>query len=383
MTAHDPAACPAPVDDPARIVHVGLGDRSYDIRIGRGLLASLGTRLNALAPGSRVGIVADAQVWALYGNQIETSLANAEIDCATITVPPGEQSKCFAEVERISSLLIDAKLERGDVLLAVGGGVTGDLAGFCASILRRGIRFVQVPTSLLAQVDSSVGGKTGIDMPQGKNLIGCFHQPIEVIADTGLLDTLSEREFRAGYAEVAKYGLLGDATFFAQLEQNWRDIFSGGSMREDAVAKSCMAKADIVAQDEREGGVRALLNLGHTFGHAFEAATGYSSRLLHGEAIAIGMVLAFQVSADNDDVSADTVARVVRHFQDVGLPTKYSDIPGPMPDAAGLLDLMSQDKKVERGDLTLILVRDIGDAYVAKGVDTNALKTFLDRAVRS
>ena len=214
-----------------------------------------------------------------------------------MTVPAGESSKSFPMFERVCDALIAARIERGDLVVALGGGVVGDLAGFAAAVVRRGLDYVQVPTTLLAQVDSSVGGKTAINSSHGKNLIGAFHQPILVVADTALLDTLPPREFRAGYAEVAKYGLLGDAGFFAWLEANWRDVFAGGPAREHAIAASCRMKAAIVARDERETGERALLNLGHTFGHAFEAAAGFSDRLLHGEAIALGMALAFRFSA--------------------------------------------------------------------------------------
>ena len=277
--------------------------------------------------------------------------------------------------------LIAAKIERNDLVVALGGGVVGDLAGFAAAILRRGVDFVQVPTSLLAQVDSSVGGKTGINSPQGKNLLGAFHQPVLVIADTAVLDTLSPRQFRAGYAEVAKYGVLGDEAFFAWLEANHGDLFKGGAAREHAIATSCRAKAAIVARDERETGDRALLNLGHTFGHALEAATGFSDRLFHGEGVAIGMVLAAEFSASLGMMAPADAARVERHLVEVGLPTRLQDIAGfaqeGLADADALMALMAQDKKVRRGKLTFILLEAVGRAVIAKDVEPNRVREFL------
>jgi 3-dehydroquinate synthase len=262
-------------------------------------------------------------------------------------------------------------------VVALGGGVVGDLAGFAAAVIRRGLDYVQVPTSLLAQVDSSVGGKTAIDSRHGKNLVGAFHQPILVVVDTALLDTLPARELAAGYAEVAKYGLLGDAAFFARLESNWREVFAGGPAREQAIATSCRAKAAIVSRDERETGDRALLNLGHTFGHAFEAAAGFSGALLHGEAIALGMVLAFEFSARRGLLPAAEAERVARHLAAVGLPTHLSAIAGLLPDANQLMNLIAQDKKVQRGRLTFILARGIGKAFVAPDVDAAEVRAFL------
>jgi 3-dehydroquinate synthase len=278
--------------------------------------------------------------------------------------------------------VLAAKIERGDFVIALGGGVVGDLAGFAAAVTRRGVDFVQIPTTLLAQVDSSVGGKTGINSRFGKNLVGAFHQPALVLADIGLLDTLPPREFRAGYAEVAKYGLINDALFFAWLEKNRDDIFAGGAARTEAIAVSCRHKAAIVGRDERESGERALLNLGHTFGHALETATGFSDRLKHGEAIAIGMVLAFRLSAKLGFCDAADETRVAAHFATAGLPTKLSDIPGELPPAGELLALMAQDKKVRRGALTFILVRGIGKAFVQAGVDPEPVHTLLDQALR-
>jgi 3-dehydroquinate synthase len=283
-------------------VTVSLGERSYDIAIGRGLLASLGARVAKLRPRAKAVIVTDENVARLHLAAAEAALAQAGVAAHRVIVPPGEASKSYRVFEQVCEAVIASRIERDDLVIALGGGVIGDLAGFVAAVMRRGIDYVQVPTSLLADVDSSVGGKTAIDSAHGKNLIGAFYQPILVLADTALLDSLPEREFRAGYAEVVKYGLLGDAAFFAWLESNWREVFAGGGSsgrfaREQAIAVCCRAKADIVARDERETGDRALLNLGHTFGHAFEAACGFSDRLLHGEAVSLGMALAFAFSA--------------------------------------------------------------------------------------
>ena len=367
----------APVRTAETVVKVELGDRSYDIAIGRGLLASLGARIAALKPGAKAAIVTDETVAKHYLAPATAALAASHIVATPIVVAPGEASKCFATLERVCDALLAARVERGDVVIALGGGVVGDLAGFAAAVVRRGIDYVQVPTTLLAQVDSSVGGKTAIDSRLGKNLIGAFYQPILVVADTALLDTLSVREFRAGYAEVAKYGLLGDAGFFAWLEANWNDVFAGGTAREHAIATSCRMKAEIVGRDERESGERALLNLGHTFGHAFEAGAGFSDRLLHGEAIAIGMSLAFAFSARLRLVSPADADRARRHLSGVGLPTRASDVPGGVPDLDSLMDLIAQDKKVKRGRLTFILARAVGQAFVANDVDAGEARAFL------
>jgi 3-dehydroquinate synthase len=359
-------------------VRVALGDRAYDIVIGRGLLASLGQRVAALRPGAKVAIVADEAVARLHLAATEASLEAAGIASSRVMVPQGEASKRFSEFERVCEELIEARIERGDLVVALGGGVIGDLAGFAAATVRRGLDFVQVPTSLLAQVDSSVGGKTAINSRRGKNLIGAFHQPILVVADTALLDTLSPREFRAGYAEVAKYGMLGDAGFFAWLDANATDVFAGaGNAREHAIATCCRMKAEIVARDERETGERALLNLGHTFGHAFEAAAGFSQRLLHGEAVALGTVLAYEFSTRSSLLPNNAAARVAQHLAAVGLPIHVRDLQGPLPDAERLMDLIAQDKKVKRGKLTFILVRGIGQAFVAHDVDPAEVRTFL------
>jgi 3-dehydroquinate synthase len=360
------------------LVDVKLGARSYDIVIGRDAIASLGKRISALRPGVGVFIVTDENVARHVLPAAREALDGARIKHGSIVVPPGESSKSFTVFEQVCEAIIAARMERGDLVIALGGGVVGDLAGFAAAVVRRGLDYVQVPTTLLAQVDSSVGGKTAIDSRHGKNLVGAFHQPILVVADTALLDTLPAREFRAGYAEVVKYGLLGDAGFFAWLEANWRDMFAGGAARDHAIAVSCRAKAAIVARDERETGDRQLLNLGHTFGHALEAAGGFSDRLLHGEAIAIGMALAFEFSAARQGLLPKAAAtRVVRHLAAVGLPTKIKHIPGAAPDVDRLMELIGQDKKIKRGQLTFILARGIGTAFVETGVDPAEVRAFL------
>src|SRR5882757_6615115 len=368
-------------------VDVALGDRTYDIVIGRDVLGSLGSRVAALRPGVRTAVVTDKTVAKHWLEATEASLAAAGITSSRIIVEEGEGSKTYAGLEKVSEALIAAKIERNDLVIALGGGVVGDLAGFAAAILRRGVDFVQVPTSLLAQVDSSVGGKTGINSPQGKNLLGAFHQPLLVVADTAVLDTLSPRQFRAGYAEVAKYGVLGDEAFFAWLEASHADIFGGGAAREHAIATSCRAKAAIVARDERETGERALLNLGHTFGHALEAATGFSDRLFHGEGVSIGMVLAAQLSAELGLIAAADVTRVKHHLAAVGLPTRLQDIAGfsqeGLPNADALLALMAQDKKVKRGKLTFILLEAVGRAVIAPNVEPGLVRDFLERKLTS
>jgi 3-dehydroquinate synthase len=367
----------APLRTTESTVRVALAERSYDIAIGRGLLTGLGQRIAALRPGAASAIVTDETVARLHAPAVEAALAAAGIRSTRIVVPPGESSKSWPHLERVCDALLAARIERRDLVVALGGGVVGDLAGFAAAIVRRGLDYVQVPTSLLAQVDSSVGGKTAIDARLGKNLIGAFHQPILVIADTAALDTLPVREFRAGYAEVAKYALINDAAFFAWLEANWRDVFAGGPAREHAIAVSCRAKAAIVARDERETGDRALLNLGHTFGHAFEAAAGYSDRLLHGEAVGLGMALAFAFSARLGLLPQQDADRVSAHLTAVGLPTRVSQIPGELPSLERLMELIAQDKKVTRGTLTFILARGIGQSFIAPDVDAAEVRAFL------
>jgi len=339
-----------------------------------------------LRPGARTAIVTDRNVAKHWLEKTEASLSQSGIAATSIIVEEGEGSKTYAGLERVSEALISAKVERNDLVIALGGGVVGDLSGFAAAILRRGVDFVQVPTSLLAQVDSSVGGKTGINSPQGKNLLGAFHQPVLVIADTAVLDTLPPRQFRAGYAEVAKYGVLGDEGFFSWLEANHADVFAGGPAREHAIATSCHAKAAIVARDERETGDRALLNLGHTFGHALEAATGFSDRLFHGEGVAVGMVLAAELSAELGMIGQSEADRVRHHLAEVGLPTHVQDIAGfaqeGLADADALMALMGQDKKVKRGRLTFILLKAVGRAVIAPDVEPSLVRDFLQTKLR-
>jgi 3-dehydroquinate synthase len=361
-----------------RTVKVPLGNRAYDVLIGPGLLARAGELINERLGAARCAIVTDANVARYHLGALEAALQKDGRHVGSITLPPGESTKSFRELEPLCERLLELGLERGDLVVALGGGVIGDLAGFAAAILRRGARFVQIPTSLLAQVDSSVGGKTGIDTPQGKNLIGAFHQPGLVLADTDVLRTLPERELRAGYAEVAKYGLLGDAAFFAWLEQNYAAVLAlEPAPLTHAVETSVKAKAGIVGRDETEQGERALLNLGHTFGHAFEAWCGYSDRLLHGEAIAIGMSIAFRFSAALGYCTDAAADRAGAHFRAAGLPTRIAEIPGDKPDIAAMMKLMAQDKKVRHGKLTFILVRDVGEAFIARDVPSETVRAFL------
>jgi 3-dehydroquinate synthase len=366
-----------------RTVNVPLGDRAYDVLIGPGLLARAGALIGARLGSARCAIVTDENVARFHLGTLETALKQDARHVGSIILPPGEKTKSFRELEPLCERLLVMGLERGDLVVALGGGVIGDLAGFAAAILRRGVRFVQIPTSLLAQVDSSVGGKTGIDTPQGKNLIGAFHQPGLVLADTDTLRTLPARELRAGYAEVAKYGLLGDAPFFDWLERNYKGVFAlePGPLTV-AVETSVAAKAGVVSRDETEQGERALLNLGHTFGHAYEAWCGYSDRLLHGEAIAIGMCQAFRFSADLGHCDRASAERVAAHFAAVGLPTRMAAIPGDKPDVETMLKLMAQDKKVRHGRLTFILAKAIGEAFIARDVPADVVRAFLTSEAR-
>jgi 3-dehydroquinate synthase len=373
---------PNPPRRPPTTVTVELGPRSYDILIGRDIIDTAGHQIAERLPGARMAIVTDQTVADHHLRTLTNSLDFANVEYVAIVVPPGEGSKSFTAFETVIEALLEARIERSDAVLALGGGVVGDLAGFAAGTVLRGIRFVQVPTTLLAQVDSSIGGKTGINTGHGKNLVGVFHQPNFVLADSGVLDSLPDREFNAGYAEVAKCGMIGAPDFFTWLETNWRAVAAGWPEREQAIAVACRAKAAIVTADERESGVRALLNLGHTFGHALEAATGYSGRLLHGEAVSIGMVLAFGLSAKLGHCKPDDVKRVVAHLADVGLPTRIGQIPGQRLDVDTLMELMAQDKKVSRGKLTFILVKGIGRAFIAKDVPADAVKEFLSEQMR-
>ncbi|WP_353644494.1 3-dehydroquinate synthase [Mesorhizobium sp. WSM2239] len=359
-------------------VEVGLGERTYDILIGPGLIGRAGEEIAKRLPGIRAAIVSDENVAARHLGALSESLSGSGIESTSIVLPAGEKTKSFDALQQVVDGVLASRFERGDAIIALGGGVIGDLAGFAAGIVRRGMNFVQMPTSLLAQVDSSVGGKTGINTAHGKNLVGVFHQPRLVLADTGALDTLPPREFRAGYAEVAKYGLIDRPDFFAWLEKNWKEVFDGGPARTEAIAQSCRAKAEVVARDEFETGDRALLNLGHTFGHALEAATGYDgSRLVHGEGVAIGMALAHRFSARLNLASHDDAARVEAHLAAVGLPWRMADIPGPLPDAERLLAYIAQDKKVSRGALTFILTHGVGQSFIARDVPASEVLSFL------
>ncbi len=366
------------------VVPVALPGRSYDVLIGPGLVADAGRLIADRLGTAKCVIVTDVNVAGHHLDTLEASLRATKVLIGTVILPAGEKTKSFAELGPLCEELLGLGLERGDLVVAFGGGVIGDLAGFAASILRRGVRFVQIPTSLLAQVDSSVGGKTGINTPQGKNLIGTFHQPSLVLADTNVLTTLPVREMRAGYAEVVKYGLLGDAAFFAFLEQNWRGMFGNDAETlARSIETSVKAKAEIVVRDEHETGDRALLNLGHTFGHALEAWTGYSSRLLHGEGVAIGMALAFKLSERQGFCPVGTAERVIRHLSAVGLPTRINDIPGGRADGNELFTLMGQDKKVKAGRLTFIMLRGIGEAFITRDIEPETVKAFLAEEIAS
>ncbi|RAK60429.1 3-dehydroquinate synthase [Phenylobacterium hankyongense] len=362
----------------SRQVPVGLGERAYEVVIGPGLIAEAGRRIAPFLSRQRVAVVSDATVWGLHGAALTASLAAAGVTASPIVVPPGEQTKSFEGLAEVIDRLLALELDRGDVVVAFGGGVVGDLAGFAAAIYKRGVDFVQIPTTLLAQVDSSVGGKTAIDTARGKNLVGAFHQPRLVLADLDMLATLPDREMRAGYAEVIKYGLLGDFAFFEWLEANGDKVLARepGALLH-AVARSVEMKAEIVAEDEKEQGRRALLNLGHTFGHALESETGYGEALLHGEAVAAGQALAFRFSAAQGLCSAQDSTRAEAAIAAAGLPTRLDQVTGAPFVAERLVRHMGQDKKAEAGRLTFILARALGDAFVAKQVDAAAVTDFL------
>ncbi|WP_425038907.1 3-dehydroquinate synthase [Primorskyibacter sp. S187A] len=365
-------------------VHVPLGERAYDVRIGTGLLASAGDEIAPLLTRPRVAVVTDTRVGAQHLAALEAGLRAGGVGMTSLVLPEGETTKSWAHLQEVVEWLLAEKVERNDVVVALGGGVIGDLVGFAAAIMRRGVRFVQVPTSLLAQVDSSVGGKTAINSPHaGKNLIGAFHQPALVLADTDVLDTLQPRDFLAGYGEVVKYGMLGDAAFFAWLEENAPAMVAGDvDKRIYAVRRSVEMKADIVARDETELGDRALLNLGHTFCHALEAATGYSDRLLHGEGVAIGCALAFELSSRLGLCSQEEPSRVRAHLRRMGMCCDLGDIPGALPGAEALVDLMGQDKKVIDGRLRFIMARGIGEAFVTSDVPKEAVVQLLQDGLK-
>ena len=362
----------------SRTVSVALADRAYDVVVGEGLLDRAGTLVAPFFKHKRTAIVSDATVWALHGERLTAALSAAGIAATPIVVPPGEPSKSWEGLADVSDRLLALELDRGDVIIAFGGGVVGDLAGFAAAIYKRGIDFIQIPTTLLAQVDSSVGGKTAIDTARGKNLIGAFHQPRLVLADLGVLSTLPDREMRAGYAEVIKYGLLGDFAFFEWLEANGPAVLARDSdALAYAVARSIQMKAEIVVEDEKEAGRRALLNLGHTFGHALEAETGYGEALLHGEAVAAGSAIAFRFSAAQGLCDSQDAQRAEAAIAAAGLPTRLTAVASGRFDAEKLVRHMGQDKKAEGGKLTFVLARALGDAFVAKDVDAKALRDFL------
>ena len=363
-------------------VRVDLGARSYDILVGAGLIAEAGRHLAPLLRQPRAVVVSDENVAALYLGALESALARADIHHQRIVLPPGEKTKDFAHLQRLVETLLDIGVERNSTLIALGGGVVGDLAGFAASILLRGIDFVQMPTTLVAQVDSAVGGKTGINTRQGKNLVGSFYQPRIVLADIATLDSLPRRELLAGYAEVLKYALIGDPEFFEWLEEHGPALRDGdAAARRTAVVTSCTAKARIVAADERESGQRALLNLGHTFGHALEAETGYSADLLHGEAVALGMAMAFDLSVRLDLCPAEDARRVRRHMEGIGLPTDLGGVGARAWDVDALVAHMRLDKKVRDGKVTFVLTRGIGRAFVTSDVGLEMVAELLHEAV--
>ena len=359
-------------------VRVNLGRRSYDIRIGAGLIGDAGTHAAPLIAGREVAVVTDENVARHHLAKLRDSFERVGVSAACKTLRPGEDTKSWAELQSVVGWLLSRRIERNGLIVALGGGVVGDLAGFAAAILRRGVACVQIPTSLLAQVDSSVGGKTGINVEEGKNLVGAFHQPSLVLCDLEVLDTLPKREFLSGYAEVAKYGLLGDRRFFEWLEGNGQAMLEGNrAALGHAVRRSCSIKAGIVADDEREHGRRSLLNLGHTFCHALEAATGYSDRLRHGEGVAIGCCLAFEASLRLGYCSPDEPERVRAHFRRMGMKSALSDVPGPLPSAEALMELMRQDKKVVGGKRRFILAKAIGDAFVCDDADEDIIRRML------
>ncbi|MDB6178065.1 3-dehydroquinate synthase [Paracoccus sp. Z330] len=358
-------------------IHVPLDERAYDVRIGAGLIDSAGREIAPYLARPRVAIVTDDTVADLHLARLRSALQAEGIGSEVLVLPAGEGTKSWPHLTRTVEWLLESRIERRDIVIGFGGGVIGDLVGFAAAILRRGVRFVQIPTTLLAQVDSSVGGKTGINSAFGKNLIGAFHQPSLVLADIAILDSLTPRDFLAGYGEVMKYGLLGDERFFEWLEENATSLRTDAGLRQEAVAHSVRMKAGVVTRDETEQGERALLNLGHTFGHALEAATGYSDRLLHGEGVAIGCALAFDLSARMGLCSQEAPSRVLEHLRQMGMPARLGDVPGELPDDSALISLMAQDKKVVDGQLRFVLARGIGNAFVSDDVETSVLASVL------
>ena len=372
---------PPPAHNNGRL-RLEFGPRSYDIIVGEGLLEKAGDHIAAVMGGDKVIIVTDTNVEPLYLQTLEDSLNAAGIGQASVTLPAGEQSKSFESLEALSGELFNAGVDRKTTLIALGGGVIGDLVGFAAAIIMRGVDFIQIPTTLLSQVDSSVGGKTGINSAFGKNLIGAFHQPRLVLADLNTLDTLPRRQLLAGYAEVAKYGLIDDADFFSWLECNATALLDGDrDLQRHAILKSCARKAAIVVEDEREHGKRALLNLGHTFAHSLETETGYGDDLLHGEAVSIGMVLAFQLSHRLGLCPETDAIRVRGHLEKTGLPVHLKELAKPSWTPEGLIAHMQLDKKTESGNLVFILARSIGESFIARDIDPGFLRDFLKDAL--
>ena len=366
----------------SQTLRVDLGDRSYDIIIDDGLIDTAGQHLAPLAGAAPLLVVTDETVAGLHMGRLESSFDDSGLAHRSFVLPDGEATKSFAELQRLIEAILETGPERSSILVALGGGVVGDIAGVAASLILRGIGFVQIPTTLLAQVDSAVGGKTAINAPYGKNLIGAFYQPRLVLSDTGVLDTLSRRERLAGYAEIVKYGLIDDPAFFEWLEENGRAAIDGeGDARKYAVRKSCAAKAAIVSGDETEQGARALLNLGHTFAHALEARAQYGGALLHGEAVAVGLVLAFALSVELGLCPAEDAARVRRHLQAVGLPAEIGDLGIDPGGADDLVAAMKRDKKVRDGRLTFILARGIGEAFITSDVQVSVLDRLLAGAL--
>ena len=364
------------------LVRVDLAERSYEVWIGAGLIARAGREIAPLLARQRVAVVTDKAVAELHLPRLVAALEAGGIAVTALALPAGEATKGWESLARATEWLLEQKVERRDVVIALGGGVIGDLVGFSAAILRRGVRFVQIPTTLLAQVDSSVGGKTGINTTQGKNLVGAFHQPSLVLADIDVLDTLPRRDFLSGYGEVVKYGLLGDAGFFDWLEDHGPALRDGdAAARLYAVTRAVEMKAGIVSRDETEEGERALLNLGQTFCHALEKATGYSDRLLHGEGVAIGCALAFELSSRLGLCSQEDPSRVSAHLKAMGMKVDLADIPGDLPTAEALVTLMGQDKKVVDGQLRFILAHGIGRAFVAADVPGDAVLRLLQDAL--
>ncbi|WP_300377796.1 3-dehydroquinate synthase [Henriciella sp.] len=362
-----------------RQVRVELGERSYDILIGENLLDRAGQFMSPLIRQPRTFVLTDEHVGKLYAERLEAGLKTSGLSMRMHTVAPGESSKSWETLGHVLDWLLSEGAGRDDVLIALGGGIVGDLAGVAASLMKRGMKFVQVPTTLLAQVDSSVGGKTAVNAPQGKNLVGAFYQPQLVLADTSVLQTLPQRERLAGYAEIVKYALIDDPAFFEWLEQNGMGVVSlEPEALAHAVAVSCAAKARIVAQDETESGVRALLNLGHTFGHALEAANGFRSSLLHGEAVAAGMALALRYSVRQGLMDSQDAVRATRLLESAGLVTQLKALPGGPYPADTLTEAMKQDKKARAGQVPLILARGLGKAFIQPDADLSDVREFLN-----